>query len=218
MKSIMKKIKKVAVVGGTGKSGQYLVKHLVAQGIPSNVLVRNCQRLQTESPAIEVVVGNIADYETTRTLVKGCSAVISALGLGMPPSEPTIFSTATANIVRAMQGWNVRRYILLTGLQVDTPDDNKGHQTQAATNWMYANYPTSTADRQREYRLLADSNIDWTLVRLPLIEQTEKRSSVQVSLKDCPGERISATNLAHFLIGQLTDDTYHQKAPFVANG
>ena len=213
----MKEIKKIAVVGGTGKSGTYLVKQLIAQGMPSRLLVRNPDKLPVSSPVIEVMVGDIADYETTRTLVEGCSAVISALGSGVPPSKPIIFSTATTNIIRAMLACGVRRYVVLTGLQVDAPDDRKGSQTQSSTDWMHANYPTSTADRQREYSLLADSNVDWTLMRLPLIEQTDRRSDVRVSLEDCLGNTISATDLAHFLIGQLTDTTYHQKAPFVAN-
>ena len=218
MKSIMKKIHKVAVVGGTGKSGRYLIDHLLAQGISSKVLVRNPQRFQIKSPIVEVVVGDVADYETTRILTQDCQAVLSTLGSGRPPSAPTIFSTATANIIRAMQQvWDTRRYVVLTGLQVNTPDDNKGNQTQTATDWMYANYPTSTADRQQEYQLLANSDIDWTLVRLPMIEQTEARGKIAVSLQDCPGNKISATDLARFLVGQLTDATYYKKAPFVAN-
>ena len=213
----MKKIEKVAVIGGTGKSGKYLINRLLAQEIPCKVLVRNPSRFQIESPIIEVVVGSIADYQTTRRLTEGCQAIISALGVGLPPSAPTIFSTATATIVRAMQVWNVRRYIVLTGLQVDTPGDDKGPRTQAATDWMYANYPTSAADRQREYDLLASSDTDWTLVRLPLIEQTEERGTIRVNLQDCPGSKISATDVAYFLTEQLTDTTYYKKAPFVAN-
>jgi hypothetical protein len=65
--------------------------------------------------------------------------------------------------------------------------------------------------------MLAGSNIDWTLVRLPLIKQTDARGKVSVNLEDCLGEYISATDLAHFLIEQLSDNTYSRKAPFIAN-
>ncbi len=65
---------------------------------------------------------------------------------------------------------------------------------------MYTNYPNSTANKQKEYDLLLASNIDWTLVRLPLIEQTDKISEVQISLEDCVGYKVSATNLVNFLI------------------
>jgi hypothetical protein len=82
---------------------------------------------------------------------------------------------------------------------------------------MYKNYPLTTADKQLEYNLLAESNIRWTLVRLPMIELTDQRSPVDVNLEDCTGDKISATDLACFLCGQLSDDNYVRRAPFISN-
>jgi len=82
---------------------------------------------------------------------------------------------------------------------------------------MHANYPKSTADRQLEYLMLSDSNIDWTLVRLPIIEQTDVRYKTEICLEDCPGDKIRATDLAYFLINQITDNSYIRKALFIAN-
>ena len=212
----MKSIPKIAVIGGTGKSGTYLVNTLLDQGYAIKVLVRNPEKFQHQNPRAEVILGNVAEYEAVQRLIAGCDVVISALGSGIPPSKPTIFSQATEHIIRAMDEGEVRRYVLITGLNVDTPFDKKGPKTQAATEWMYANYPTSTEDRQREYRLLAESPGDWTLVRLPMIEQTNARGEVKSSLEDCPGDAISATDLAYFLIEQVTDHQYLRKSPFVA--
>jgi hypothetical protein len=50
-----------------------------------------------------------------------------------------------------------------------------------------------------------------------MIEQTDTRSKINVSLEDCQGDKISATNLAYFLIEQLFEDTYIKQAPFIAN-
>lgn len=210
---------KIAVIGGTGKSGKYLVKQLVSQGFLLKVLVRDPNNFPISSPLpfVEVVPGNISHYTTVRSLVAGCQAIISTLGLGLPPSPTSIFSQATSHVIRAMRECKVARYIVTTGLNVDTPFDTKGVQTQLATNWMKTNYPETTADKQKEYRLLAASNVDWTLVRLPLIEQTDEQNKIAVSLQDCPGNKISATSLANFLIEQLVDSTYSKKSPFVAN-
>jgi hypothetical protein len=82
---------------------------------------------------------------------------------------------------------------------------------------MYDNFPVTTADKQLEYETLLKSNVGWTLVRLPLIEQTDEREEIKTSLEDCPGDKISAASLAHFLIEQLTDDRFIRKAPFIAN-
>ncbi|POY39043.1 epimerase [Solitalea longa] len=207
----------IAVIGGTGKSGSYLVKQLLNQGYQLKLLLRNPDKLQIKSPKIEIITGDINDYTTIYQLIKGCDAVISTLGLGIPASEPTIFSQSSSNVLKAMNELAVRRYIVTTGLNVDTPFDKKTGTTAFGTDWMKKTFPLSTANKQLEYDILKASSIDWTLVRLPLIELTDEVGEVTASLEDCPGEKISATDLADFLIEQLTDRRFIQKAPFVAS-
>lgn len=216
----MEQIIRIAVIGGTGKSGKYLVKELVKQGFHFKMLVRNAKsrptsNLLSENLKIEIVNGDANNYEEIRSLIDGCQAVISTLGLGIPASEKTIFSQSTSNIIRAMNECNIQRYVVVTGLNVDTPFDKKSPKTKFATNWMYENYPISTKNRQTEYEILSASNLDWTLVRLPLIEQTDARNPIKTSLEDCEGEKISATDLAHFLIEQLSDETFVRQTPFL---
>ncbi len=206
---------KIALIGGTGKSGKYLVEELLRQEFSLRLLLRNPENFQVDNPLIEVVSGDARDYEAVRTLTEGCEAIISAVGFRA--GEEPIFSLATENVLRAMQEWGVTRYISLTGLNVDTPFDHKTAPTQAGTEYMKANYPKTTADKQAEYQTLVDSQADWTLVRLPWIQLTEVGEDVKVSLEDCPGEAVSASALARFLVAQLSDDTYVRQAPFVAS-
>lgn len=208
---------KIALIGGTGKSGTYLTTHLINQKIPFRILVRDPARVPSGCYEPDVVYGDVAEYNTVHRLLDGCEAVISTLGLGIPPSEPTIFSKATSHIVRAMKHHKILRYILISGLNVDAKTDRKGIRTRAATNWMHTNYPVSTRDRQLEYEILSASNVDWTLVRLPLIIQSTENKPIRISLTDCPGEQISAADLAIFLTEQLTSEINLRKAPFLAN-
>lgn len=123
---------KIAVIGGTGKSGKYLVKQLLNQGFQIKVLLRNPDNFQFKSPLVKIVKGNVNNYSSVHSLVKGCQAVISTLGLGLPASEPTIFSQSTSNTIQAMNECKVHRYIVTTGLNVDTPFDKKNSQTELA--------------------------------------------------------------------------------------
>lgn len=206
---------KLAVIGGTGKSGKYLVSQLLTHGFYLKLLLRNPETFQVRSPFIEVVKGDARNYESIHSLVDGCQSVISTLG--QPQGETSIFSQATSNVIRAMTQFNINRYILTTGLSVDTPIDKKGQMAKMATDWMKSNYSETTLDKQVEFDILSKSNVNWTLVRLPLIELTEERRKVIVSLEDCPGNKISSTDLADFLIEQLSEEYYFKKAPFVAN-
>ncbi|GHB68083.1 NAD(P)-dependent oxidoreductase [Persicitalea jodogahamensis] len=210
----MKQKPKVAVIGGTGKAGKYLVKELLRQNFPFKLLLRNPDNFSIETTLAELVAGDARNYEAVRTLLEDCQAVISTLG--QPAGQPAIFSQATENVLRAMEGTITTRFIVITGAPVDAPGDRKGEWAQTATDWMKANYPETTNDKQVEYQKLTESQVAWTLVRLPWIELTEVEQDVKVSLEDCPGETVSASALARFLVAQLTDDTYVRQAPFVA--
>jgi hypothetical protein len=147
--------------------------------------------------------------------VSGCQALISTLG--QPKGEGSIFSQATSNVIQSMNEFDVKRYVITTGLQVDTPFDNKGTKAKFATEWMNTLYPETTSDKQEEYNILCQSKVDWALARMPLIEQTDPRNKISVNLQDCPGYKISATDLAGFLIGRLFDETFIRKSSFIAS-
>lgn len=211
----MKTNPRIAILGGTGKAGSYLVKELLQQGFPLRLLLRNPADFTLENSLIQVVQGDARDYEAVRALTEGCEAVISSVGFRS--GEAPIFSQATQNILRAILECGVTRYISLTGLNVDTPYDRKTRATQAGTEYMKNNFPLTTTDKQTEYQLLTESTVDWTLVRLPWIHLTDSAEEVLVSLEDCPGEGVSAGALARFLVAQLSDKSYIRQAPFVAN-
>lgn len=208
---------KIAVIGGTGKSGKYLVNQLIEKGFQIKILIRNPDNLKINNRLVEEVNGNVTDYSNVNKLIEGCDAVISTLGLGIPASPPTIFSQSTINVIKAMKEHKVHRYIVTTGLNVDTPFDKKSPKTLFGTDWMKQNFPISTADKQSEFEILSKSNINWTLVRLPLIELTDKKGDIVASLEDCPGDKVGATDLGIFLIQQLFNNTFIRKSPFIAS-
>ena len=206
----------IAVLGGGGRTGKYLVTQLLSQGYNLKLLLRHPENFQIESQFIEIIQGDALDLETIRSLMKGCQAVISTVG--QRKDEPLVASQATSNILKAMAENGIQRYILVAGLNVDTPFDKKGPETTTATEWMKTNFPLIHGDRQKAYSILSTSDVNWTLVRVPFIEFTNESGEIRVSLEDTPGKNISAGDIAGFLINQLNDDLYARKSPFIANG
>lgn len=209
------KIHKIAVIGGTGKSGQYLVQNLLEKGYHLKLLLRHPKNFTLQNPLIEVVKGDARDTTAIDKLILGTDLVMSTLG--QPKGEKSIFSDATKNIISAMSHHGIGRYIVTTGLSVNTPSDHKNEKVKMATGWMYQNYPETTADKQKEYKLLLESHLDWTLVRLPLIHLTEESFPTETNPTDCKGESISATDLADFLVSQIENSEYIRKSPFLYN-
>ncbi|HET7003277.1 MAG TPA: NAD(P)H-binding protein [Puia sp.] len=192
-----------------------MVRELLLRGFQIKILIRNPENFQNIHSSIEIIQGDARDYSSVLSVTENCTAVISTLG--QSKGEPPIFSDASSNIIRAMNQRNINRYIVLTGLSIDIPMDRKDLKTSQASAYMRQLFPAIIADKQKEYEILSASTVNWTLVRVPLIEQTDQKRHLSVDMEDCPGDKISATDLANFLIDQLSDQQYIRMAPFVAN-
>jgi len=71
---------KVLVAGATGKTGQWVVRRLQHYGIPVRVMVRSAEKADIFGGLVEVAVAHVQDQREVADALKGCDAVISALG------------------------------------------------------------------------------------------------------------------------------------------
>ncbi len=211
----MKQHKNIAIIGGTGKTGSYLVAELLKQGYKVKMLVRNPEKLQVYDPAPEIVQGNARDYASVSMLLKDCDAVISTLG--HTKGEEPIFSKAAGHIIKAMSEYGIRRYIVVAGLGVDAPDDRKDFRTRIQTRFIHRFFPKIAADHQKEFDMLMNSNIDWTMIRLPFVKLIPASGELKINTLTCPGKHVSAESLAQFMAAQITDRNYIRKAPYISN-
>ena len=211
----MSQITTIAVLGGGGRTGRFLLSKLLSQNYRVKVLLRSIENFEVAHPLLEIVKGDATDPSRVSKLLEDCRAVISTIG--QRKNEPLVASAATGNTLNAMAEHKIRRYILLGGVNIDTPSDKKDRQTLAATEWMKANFPLIHEERQKEYALLSESHLDWTLVRVPTIEFTDKKNALLVDVNDCPGSKITAGRIADFLIQQLDDARFLRQSPFIAS-
>lgn len=211
----MNQFHKIAILGGSGKAGTYLVQEALQQGYSCKLLLRHPEKWMLNHPLIEIIKGDVRNKQEVLDWLQECQAIISTLG--QPKGQEPIFSQACSYILQGMQALDIRRYILTAGLNVEMSGDQKSERTQMATEWMQSHFPDICEDRQKELELLTQSKVDWTLVRLPMIIPAEELQSIKVNLHDCPGENVSTRSLALFLLSQLADDSYIRKAPFIAH-
>jgi uncharacterized protein YbjT (DUF2867 family) len=72
---------KVLVAGATGKTGQWVVKRLLQYGVPVRVFARDkTKAIILFGEGVEIVEGKIQSASDIGLAVRGCDAVISALG------------------------------------------------------------------------------------------------------------------------------------------
>ncbi len=71
---------KVLVAGATGKTGQWVVRRLQHYGIPVRVMVRSAEKAKIFGGSVEIAVAHVQNESEVADALKGCDAVISALG------------------------------------------------------------------------------------------------------------------------------------------
>lgn len=210
----MKNISKVAVLGGGGRTGKYLVKQLLKNGFSIKLLLRNPDNFTIQNSKIEIIKGDALSEESVSLLLGDCQAVINTIGQRM--GEPMVASRATKNVLNAMDAYGIQRYLLLAGLNIDTPFDKKSPKTIMATDWMKTNFPEIQKDRQFTYDLLSSSKIDWTQVRVPLIVFSDESNEISVNLEDCLGDKITALDISKFLVKEMVESNYIRQSPFIS--
>lgn len=210
----MKNISKVAVLGGGGRTGKYLVKQLLKNGFSVKLLLRNPDNFTIQNSKIEIIKGDALSEESVSLLLGDCQAVINTIGQRM--GEPMVASRATKNVLNAMDAYGIQRYLLLAGLNIDTPFDKKSLKTIMATDWMKTNFPEIQKDRQFTYDLLSSSKIDWTQVRVPLIVFSDESNEISVNLEDCLGDKITALDISKFLVKEMVESNYIRQSPFIS--
>ncbi|CAM3651289.1 NAD(P)-dependent oxidoreductase [Flavobacterium chungbukense] len=211
----MKNISKIAVLGGGGKTGNYLVKHLLKEGFHLKLLLRNPEKFHIENSNIEIIQGDALDFESIKALLKDCHAVLSTIG--QRKDEPLVASQVTKQVMNVMNEYGIDRYVLIAGLNIDTRFDKKSPKTLMATDWMKSNFPLIQEDRQKAYKLLENSNVNWTQIRVPFIEFTDKSSEIVVNIEDCLGDKITAKDISKFMIKEMIESKYNRQSPFISN-
>lgn len=209
----MKNISKVAVLGGGGRTGKYLVNQLLENGFNVKLLLRNPDDFAIQNSKIEIIKGDAINEESINLLLKDCQAVLSTIG--QRAGEPMVASQATKNVLKAMNEYGIERYVLLAGLNIDTPFDKKSSKTIIATDWMKTNFPEIQKDRQLTYDLLNNSKVDWTQVRVPLIIFSDDSHEISVNLEDCLGDTITALDISKFLVKEMVESKYVIHSPFI---
>ncbi|MBO1625475.1 SDR family oxidoreductase [Bacillus arachidis] len=211
----MKIINKVAIIGANGKAGKYLITQALLEGYFVRILTRDPQKFKISHKHLEVVKGDARDIFAIRRLLQGCNAVINAVG--QPKKESYIFSTVTNHILEVMKEYGIKRYILISGGSMDVQEDTKSLLNKIGAKLFRLFLSSMMKDKYKELQLVRDSNVNWTIVRLPFVVDGEGTGKIKESLIDLPGIKIQNGDIAPFVIKQIQDEMYSWKCPFISN-
>jgi len=207
----------IIVFGATGMVGKQLVQQGLFKGHHVRAFGRNVYTtdfLETEN--LQLVQGALFDEGEVYKAVKGCDAVLSALGGGVDGSDRTR-TLGMKNILAQMKKAGLKRIIGIGGRGVLQANEEK---MIIDTEDYPPEFIAVGREHAKAYELLKDSGLDWTFVCPPDIINAGPTGEY-TTRADYPvesgNERINAGDLAMFMLNELQKNEYVQKRVGISN-
>lgn len=190
---------RVTIAGGHGQVALLLSERLAARGDEVVGLIRDLSQsadLRDHGATPAVLDLEEATVEELATVITGSNAVVFAAGAG-PGSgaarKETVDYGAAAKLVAAAERAGVDRFVMVSAMGTDEPpvDDD-----------VFSVYLRAKA---RADRRLADSDLDWTIVRPGRLTDDPPTGNVELG-RHVPRGEVPRADVAAVLAASLDDD------------
>ena len=172
--------KKIAVFGATGDTGRQIVEQALQAGYEVVAYTRNPSKLKINDKHLTVIQGELDDAGLIETAIKGVDAVLSTLGpRGGSKNKP--ITQGIQNIIAAMKKQGVRRLIITSTLSAKDPKDKLTFRTRSMVNLVKTTMHDAYEDIVSVAETVRSSDLDWTIVRLTLLNNRPKSGRVKVA-------------------------------------
>lgn len=217
-------IKRVLVLGATGRTGRYVVEYALERGLQVVALVRQPQRIAPQ-PNLSIVRGTAEKTDDVETAIAGCDAVLSTLNnnrisdlpWARPVSPPLLMTRSVANVTAAMRLSGARRIVVLSALGAG----DSFAQAPFVTRFLmrYTNLRIVFEDHTGQEEVVQTSGLDWTCVRAAILTNARslKKPMVTFNHTPKPALTIGRRNVARFMIEILDKPAFFRKAPIVSS-
>ena len=160
----------IALTGGTGFIGRYLLRELPKRGYRMRVLLRRPSTVPLDCAS--AVVGDLARPQNMSAALEGVDAVIHSAGLahamsGVPEDDYRVLNTeATIGLARAAQRAGARRFVFMSSIRAQTGPTAEGIVTEELEPHPTDPYGRSKLAAERGF---AELDIDWVALRPVLV-------------------------------------------------
>lgn len=197
---------RVIVFGATGKTGRHVSRLALDSGHEVTAFGRSADRLDPQ-PGLSAFKGDVLEPGVVGAAVEGHDGAIVCLGsTGLRDS--TTLAAGTANIVAAVDSHGVGRLVVLSAAGVGDSWTQIPWSSRLMFKTMLRNI---LADHRAQEAVVEGSKADWTVVRSAVLTDKPATGTVTAT-KTGPTKRISRTDVAGYLVDQLTDASLARQA------
>ncbi len=202
---------KLIIFGATGTVGRHLVGQALAQGHRVTAFARKPLALKLDHRDLTRRAGDVLDRGAVADAVQGHDAVLIALGAGR---KGTVRAVGTGHILDAMARSGVRRLICQSTLGAG--------DSRALLNFFWKRIMfglllrDAYADHEAQEAAVEQCGLDWTVVRPAAFTDGPATGAYKHGFPATEKNlklKISRADVARFMLGQLTDNTYLRRSP-----
>lgn len=203
----------ITVFGASGKVGRRVVKLALQEGYTVVAFVHRRNRLP-EDPKLLYVQGDVRNPSDVDVALKGSKAVISCLGSwGKGPKD--VLTAGMSVIIPEMKARKIKRIVSLTGADALLPDQNPEGIHRITHGALQAVAGKVLFDGERHLRMLAESGLDWTVLRAPVMNNFGAQKRRLTLYPVSPFATIRRQQVAESLVEQLKRKKTIGKAPYI---
>ena len=207
---------KILLIGATGRTGGIILKKAIADKHEVTAIVRDPSKIQDVN--VNIIQGTPYDINTVKNAIKNCDAVISTLNVSRMSDNPwaklrapkDLISKSILNAVEAMKENNVKRLISLSVLGAG--DSKKKMPFLFNLFISMSNLKYAFMDHTRQEEILCKSDVNWTVIRLPMLSKEEGEAEILVNKNDGVklNRNINRDSVARFILSILADEQYYK--------
>jgi len=207
---------KLVIFGASGQTGSLLVSKALESGHQVTAYVRREGVSFPEHPNLSVIVGQLDDTLKLQEAIAGADACLSALGGNSLKKRSAEFTNGIANILSVIEQTGVRRFIYLSSIGAGDSRYYMGPLIRLIVVGILLRIPL--ADHTDNEKRIPKSTLDWTVVRPTGLTDGSQTSSYRHGadfIKMTGNPKISRTDVAGFMVSQLSDPMYVKKAAWI---
>jgi len=208
---------KLVVFGSNGQTGIQVVLQALDRGYEVTAVARNPSTIGIQNPLLAVKKGDLFDLSSVELAVENQDVVISSVGSGgfrQSRRSTTVYSQGIGNIIEAMKRKEIKRLMVVTSGGVEDDPAEPFFYKRIIKPVIRETYK----DMQRLETIIKKCDLDWTVIRPPLLLNKPRTGIYRTSLNLMPanGSAISRADLAEFILNQVGSDEFIHKFPTIA--
>ena len=211
-------MKQITILGAENLVGKILLQKAINKGIKVKVLVQNKEELKDFTQSIEVIEGSYFDKHKLQKALKNSQIILSTIDFDLHNNltfeDEDKYINSIIFIIQQMKSNKQSRWISISSAGVKKEGENLSLARKILRVKLMTISKSIINVRERELHLLEKSNLDYTIVRCPIIKEKVEGTFI-ANDHNFAGNTVDTNQLSNFMFNEITTRNWLKSAPVV---